>query len=75
MASKPCDIESLLRAAFLKSELEFLKSQRRFLKALAAAKKSSDFERLCALSEKLLEEHRQANPSARRLRQSSKPKR
>jgi hypothetical protein len=65
------DIESMLRRAFLKSELEFLNTQKRFTTALALAKTSADFSRICALGEDLLKEHHRANPSAQQFRQGS----
>jgi len=59
----------MLGVAFMKAELEFLQSESRFLDARVVVKTSSDFARLCELSETILTEHCRANPAAKQFRQ------
>jgi hypothetical protein len=72
VALAPQQLESMLRVAFLKAELEFLKTERRFINALEVVKTSTDFARLCELAETLLKESKRVNQSAKRLGQGSK---
>ena len=62
------NVESMLRAAFLKAELEFLKASPRFAAALPLVKSPVQFQRLCNLGEELLGEYSRAHPSAKQLR-------
>jgi hypothetical protein len=64
--------ESVLRAAFLKSELEFLQEQPSFSTALVEVKTHDDFEKLCALGEQILATHQRAHPAAREFRHEQK---
>ena len=61
MLRKGLNIQSLLDAAFLKSELEFLRAQPEFTDALKTTKTADDFERLCELAEQLLKSADRAN--------------
>jgi hypothetical protein len=47
----------MLRAAFHPPELAFLQGQQAFTDSIAAAETGLDFQRLCDLGEKLLEEN------------------
>lgn len=58
----------MLRAAFLKAELDFLKADPAFAEKLESVKTADDFDGLCALAEKILKSHAKANPSGRQLR-------
>ena len=71
MASKSLNVEAMLRAAFLKSEMSFLKEQPAFLDALSKVETADDFEALCKLAEELLGVHGRAIPAAQQLRGNS----
>ena len=71
MASKPLNVESMLSAAFLKAELEFLHGQASFQEALKRVNTAADFERLCVLGEELLGSHGRTNKSAQQFRDHS----
>jgi hypothetical protein len=71
MASKSLNVEAMLRAAFLKSEMSFLKEQPSFQDALSRVETADDFEALCKLAEELLGVHGRAIPAAQQLRGSS----
>jgi len=70
MASKPLNVESLLRASFLKAELECLHASPQFTVEWPTVVTAEQFQRLCELGEQLLAESDEANPAARQLRQS-----
>ena len=70
MRTQTLNVETMLHAAFLKAELDFLKSTPQFRKALPLVKTESQFERMCALSEELLGRYHRAHPSARQFRES-----
>ena len=70
--SKPLAVESMLRAAFLKAELEFLKSDTSFVRAMEGVKTLADFERLADLAEHLLGAKGRASQAAQQFRQSRK---
>ena len=57
----------MLRAAFLKAELDFLESNFRFMDALPQVETPAQFERLCDLGEEVLGQHRRLNPSAKQF--------
>lgn len=61
MPRKGLNIESLLDAAFLKSELDFLQAKPEFIDALKTTKTPDDFERLCELAERLLNSAERTN--------------
>ena len=61
MAAKGLNIQSLLDAAFVKSELDFLHAQPEFTDALQTTKTADGFERLCELAEQLLKSASQGN--------------
>jgi len=68
VATKGINLETLLRSAFLKTELAFLNGHVRFLDACDQVETMEDLQRLCVLAEKLLGEHERANPSAKQFR-------
>src|SRR5687767_2388563 len=68
MASKPLNVQSMLSAAFLKAELEFLHGHENFREALKLVNTASEFEQLCDLGEELLGAHGRANKSAQQFR-------
>lgn len=70
MQPKAFNVESMLRSAFLKAELEFLKSDPQFASELPLVKTPKQFERLCKLAEELLGAHGRVHPSAKQLRHS-----
>jgi hypothetical protein len=57
MALIPANVHSMLRAAFHPPELDFLRGQQAFTNSIATAETGPDFQRLCDLGEKLLEEN------------------
>lgn len=62
----------MLRAAFLKAELEFLKSEENFANAAQEVETLADFERLTDLAEQLLGARGRVNQSAHQFRRDSK---
>ena len=70
MKIQTLDIETMLHAAFLKAELDFLKSNPRFSEALPLVKTMFQFQRLCARAEELLAAGDHANASAKQFRES-----
>ena len=70
--SKPLNVESMLRAAFLNAELEFLKSDENFASAMREVRTLADFERLADLAEQLLGANGQGNQAAQQFRRESK---
>jgi hypothetical protein len=68
VSSKTLNVTSMLSAAFLKAELEFLYEEPRFQKALKTVTTTADFARLCELSEDLIGEYGRANKSAQQFR-------
>ena len=73
MKIQTLDIETMLHAAFLKAELDFLKSNPRFSEALPLVKTIFQFQRLCARAEELLAAGHGANTSAKQFRAGSLP--
>jgi hypothetical protein len=57
MASVSANVHSMLRAAFHPLELDFLRGQQAFTDSIAAAETGPDFQRLCDLGDRLLEEN------------------
>jgi hypothetical protein len=72
MALKTINVQSMLRASFLKSELEFLNSSPRFSDAVPLVTNAFQFQRLCELAEELLGAHERANPAAQQYRASAR---
>lgn len=72
MALGTPQVRSMLRAAFLKTELEFLEAQPRFVSAVSAIKTAADFTRVCEVAEELLKEHSRATAAGRQLRDERK---
>jgi hypothetical protein len=68
MTTQALNVEAMLRAAFLKAELEFLNSDPQFRDAIPSVKTPNQFGQLCDLAEELLGTHQRANPSARQFR-------
>ena len=62
----------MLRAAFLRAELEFLKTDTSFVRAMEEVKTVADFERLADLAEQLLAAKGRAIQAAQQFRQSRK---
>jgi hypothetical protein len=74
VGSNSLNVEAMLRAAFLKTEIAFLQRQPAFVEALAKVKKSGDFEGLCQLAEELLGSHSRTDPVVQQLRDEAKRK-
>ena len=70
MKIQTLDFETMLHAAFLKAELDFLRSNPRFSEALPLVKTMVQFQRLCARGEELLGAGDRANTSAKQFRKS-----
>ena len=58
----------LLGATFTKDECKFLNSHPAFISQLEKTATDDDFERLCALSEELLQAERRVSKAAQQLR-------
>jgi hypothetical protein len=74
VSREPFNVDTMLRTAFLKAELEFLRMQPRFIDAVATVKTSADFTRLCDLATELLKAGHRTHPSAKQLRNSKAQK-
>ena len=72
MAPNSLNVEMMLRAAFLETEVAFLKRQPAFVDALAEVRTTNDFEGLCQLAEELLGAYGRMNPAAPELRKASR---
>jgi hypothetical protein len=64
------NVEAMLRAAFLKAELDFLQSTPQFRDAIRGVKTPDQFEQLCELAEDILGAYRCAHPSAQQFREN-----
>ena len=72
MALISANVHSMLRAAFLPPELDFLHEQKAFTDSIAAAETGPDFQRLCDLGDRLLEEN-QPKPATSSLFHAFEP--
>ncbi len=72
MILNTAQVESMLRANFLKRELELLQASPPFMDALPLVKDGDQYKQLCEFSEELLGTHEHAHRSAQQFRRDAR---